>query len=111
MAVAPDPFSDADPHVMAAVRTAARWLVDAGYVVDEVVPPGLRAATDLWHRLVINEERRGLAPAIKQYGDDRSRYNLECHMAYAPHLDGDQVLAAFEDRQGVIRAWQVFMER
>ena len=111
VALAPDPFGDADPHVAAAVRLAGRWLADAGYVVDEVLPPDLHGAGELWHSLVINEERRGLAPAIKQYGDDRSRYNLDCHMAYAQRLDGDQVLAAFEDRLGAIRAWQVFMER
>src|SRR6185312_1709500 len=52
-----------------------------------------------------------LAPQIRAYGDAKSRYNLDCHMAYAPKLDGDQVLARFEQRLAIVQAWQVFQER
>ena len=111
VALVPNPFGDADPHVAAAVRAAGHALAAAGYVVEEVVPPRLGEAADIWHRLVINEERRVLAPAIRQYGDDKSRYNLECHIAYAPLLDSDQMFATFEQRLGMIRTWQLFMEQ
>lgn len=111
VAIAPSPFGDEAPEVVAAVRTAGRWLSEAGYAVEEVEPPRLAEAADIWHRLVINEERRGLAPLIRKFGDARSRYNLDCHLAYAPELDGDQVLACFEQRLGTIRAWQLFQER
>ena len=72
---------------------------------------GLAEAQDLWHRLVINEERRVLAPMIRKFGDARSRYNLDCHIAYAPELDGDAVLACFEQRLAIMRAWQLFQEK
>ena len=111
VAIAPSPFGDEEPEVVAAVKAAGRWLSEAGFAVEEVEPPRLAEAADVWHRLVINEERRGLAPLIRKFGDDRSRYNLECHIAYAPELDGDAVLACFEQRLGIIRAWQLFMER
>jgi amidase len=52
-----------------------------------------------------------LASAIKQFGDTRSRYSLDCHFAFAPQLDGDQVLACFEQRLAIMRAWQQFQER
>lgn len=110
VALVPDPFGDADRHVSEAVRAAGRWLAEAGYAVEEVAPPQLFEAAEVWHRLVINEERRTLAPLIRQFGDDRSRYNVECHLAYAPKLDGDQVLACFEQRMAIIRAWQLFQE-
>ena len=61
--------------------------------------------------MVINEERRVLAPLIRKFGDAKSRYNVECHIAYAPMLDGDQVLACFEQRLAIVRAWQLFQER
>ncbi|MCC8984896.1 amidase family protein, partial [Bradyrhizobium acaciae] len=86
-------------------------LAEAGFAVEETAPPRLAEAADLWHRLVINEERRVLAPMIRKFGDDRSRYNLEGHIAYAPELDGDQVLACFEQRLSIVRAWQLFQER
>ncbi|MCP1971689.1 amidase [Bradyrhizobium elkanii] len=111
VAIAAAPFGDEAPEASAAVRAAGRWLAEAGFAVEETVPPRLAEAADLWHRLVINEERRVLAPMIRKFGDDRSRYNLECHIAYAPELDGDQVLACFEQRLAIVRAWQLFQER
>jgi len=111
VAIAPAPFGDEAPEVSAAVRTAGHWLADAGFAVEEIEPPRLAEAADLWHRLVINEERRSLAPAIRKFGDAKSRYNLDCHIAYAPQLDGDQVLACFEQRLAIVRAWQLFQER
>ena len=111
VAIAPSPFGDEAPEVVAAIKTAGRWLADAGFVVEEISPPRLGEAADLWHRLVINEERRALAPQIRAYGDARSRYNLDCHIAYAPVLDGDQILACFEQRLAIVRAWQLFQER
>jgi amidase len=111
VAIAPSPFGDEAPEVIEAVRAAGKWLAEAGFAVEEVMPPKLAEAADVWHRLVINEERRALAPLIRKFGDARSRYNLDCHIAYAPELDGDQVLACFEQRLGIIRAWQLFQER
>jgi amidase len=111
VAIVPDPFGDTAPEVSDAVRAAGRWLAEAGYVVEETQPPRLGEAADLWHRLVINEERRFLAPAIRKYGDKKSQRNLDDHVAYAPHLDGDQVLACFEQRLRMIRDWQLFMAR
>jgi amidase len=111
VAIAPSPFGDEAPEVVAAVKAAGRWLAEAGYAVEEIAPPRLAEAADIWHRLVINEERRALAPLIRQFGDARSRYNVECHIAYAPKLDGDEVLAYFEQRLAIIRAWQLFQQR
>jgi len=111
VAIAPSPFGDETPEVIAAVKEAGKWLEEAGFAVEEIVPPRLGEAADVWHRLVINEERRALAPLIRKFGDAKSRYNLDCHIAYAPELDGDGVLACFEQRLGIIRAWQLFQER
>lgn len=111
VAIAPSPFGDEAPEVVEAVRAAGRWLARAGFAVEEIAPPDLAEAADLWHRLVINEERRALAPLIRKFGDAKSRYNVDCHIAYAPRLDGDEVLACFERRLGIVRAWQLFQER
>lgn len=111
VAIAPSPFGDETPEVVAAVKEAGKWLEEAGFAVEEIAPPRLAEAADVWHRLVINEERRALAPLIRKFGDAKSRYNLDCHIAYAPELDGDGVLACFEQRLGIIRAWQLFQER
>lgn len=111
VAIVPNPFGSTAPEVRDAVLAAGRWLADSGYVVEEVVPPRLMEASDLWHGIVVNEERRSLAPAIHKFGDYRSRYNVDAHIAYAPVYDGDQVLALFEKRLGLMREWQIFMAR
>ncbi|MBS0517656.1 MAG: amidase family protein [Proteobacteria bacterium] len=111
VAIAPDPCGDAEPEVSAAVRAAGRALAEAGYEVIEQTPPRLQEAADLWHRLVVNEERRTLVPAIRAYGDEKSRRNVDAHLRYAPLLDGDGILAAFETRLSLMRDWQLFLAR
>ncbi|MBS0224330.1 MAG: amidase family protein [Proteobacteria bacterium] len=111
VAIAPDPFGDTAPEVSAAVREAGRRLAEAGYVVGEKVPPRLGEAADLWHRLVVNEERRALAPAIRAFGDAKSRRNIDGHLRHAPALDGDGILEAFGTRLSLMRDWQLFFEQ
>lgn len=110
-AIAPTPFDDMAPDVSEAVRATGRWLAAAGYVVEEISPPRLAEAADLWHRLVVNEERYGLVPAIRQYGDAKARRNIDAHLAYAPQLTADEILAGFGDRLSLMRDWQLFFER
>src|SRR5262249_16388929 len=74
VAIAPCPFGDEAPEMVAAVKAVGQWLSDAGFAVEEIAPPHLAEAADIWHRLVINEERRALAPLIRKFGDARSRY-------------------------------------
>jgi len=111
VAIAPDPFGDTAPEIVAAVRDAGRRLADAGYVVVEQVPPRLGEAADLWHRLVVNEERRALVPGIRAYGDAKSQRNIDGHLRHAPVLDGDGILDAFGIRLSLMRDWQLFFER
>src|SRR6185437_3351291 len=48
-----------DPAVQTAVTTAARWLEDAGYHVEETVPPHFEEAARLFFSLVRTEEQAG----------------------------------------------------
>jgi amidase len=45
--------SGIENHVAAGVRQAAQLLSAAGYAVEEVEPPAIAEATDLWAQLVI----------------------------------------------------------
>ena len=111
VAIAPDPFGDTAPEVIAAVREAGRRLADAGYVVSETAPPRLGEAADLWHRLVVNEERRAMVASIRAFGDAKSQRNIDGHLRHAPTLDGDGVLEGFGTRLSLMRDWQLFFER
>jgi amidase len=111
VAIAPDPFGDTAPEVVAAVREAGRRLADAGYGVVETLPPRLGEAADLWHRLVVNEERRALVPSIRAFGDAKSQRNIDGHLRHAPTLGGDGILEGFGTRLSLMRDWQLFFER
>ncbi len=111
IAIVPNPFGETAQEVSDAIRAAGRWLADAGYIVEETAPPRLMDANDLWHGIVINEERRSFAATVHKFGDHRSRYNIDAHLDYAPRYDGDEVLGLFEKRLGLMREWQLFMDR
>jgi len=111
VAIAPTPFDDVEPAVSDAIRKAGRWLANAGYAVEEVTPPHLQEAADLWHRLVINEERRFLLPAMREHGDEACQRCMDGHLDYAPEVDADGILQGLSRRLSLVRAWQLFLEQ
>ena len=57
------------PAVNDALDTAARWLTDAGYVVEEIELPLLEEAYRLWYLLAM-EEFRQIMPLVEEIGDE-----------------------------------------
>jgi amidase len=70
------------PAVREALDTAARWLEDAGYPVEEVELPVLEEAWRLWWLLAL-EEFRQLLPLVTEMGDDAIRRAAEHYFAVA----------------------------
>ena len=101
----------ADPAVVVAVRQAGAWLVDAGYVVEEVEPPSLAEAHALWNLIGNDEARKFMWPAIEQFGDEGVRRSFGWMLADSPVLDHAEHLKAFAKRSTLIRRWQLFLER
>lgn len=101
----------ADPAVVAAVRQAGAWLADAGYVVEEVEPPSLAEAHELWNLIANDEARQFMWPAIEQFGDEGVRRSFGWMLADSPVLDHRAHLQAFAKRSTLIRRWQLFLQR
>ena len=57
------------PAVNDALDTAARWLTDAGYFVEEIELPLLEEAYRLWYLLAM-EEFRQIMPLVEEIGDE-----------------------------------------
>ena len=111
VAIAPSPFGDEAPEVVEAVESRGPMarpcrLRRRGNRATRS-RGGRRSLASAGHQ----RGTRALAPLIRKFGDAKSRYNVDCHIAYAPRLDGDEVLACFERRLGIVRAWQLFQER
>ncbi len=101
----------ADPAVVAAVRQAGAWLAEAGYLVEEVEPPSLAEAHELWKLIANDEARLFMWSAIEQFGDEGVRRSFGWMLDDSPVLDHAAHLKAFAKRSTLVRRWQQFMER
>lgn len=105
------PGIPADDAVVEAVHQAARWLEDAGCVVEEVVPPRFDEAFELWLKLVTNEAQSGLEETIQAYGDDAIRTAFRSQRRLTPPLDLTGYMSALAQRTALLREWQARFER
>ncbi len=101
----------ADEAVSAAIMQAARWLEDAGCVVEEVAPPRFQEATDLWLALTMNKLAAGLGDIIEQHGDDAVRAAIGTQRRQTAAMDLAGYMNALSLRTTLLREWQQFFER
>jgi amidase len=101
----------ADPAVVAAVRQAGAWLADAGYTVEEVEPPSLAEAQELWSLVGNDEARLFMWPAVEQLGDEGVRKSFGWMLGTTPPLSHADHLKAMAKRATLLRRWQLFLER
>ncbi|WP_118134239.1 amidase [Oceanicella sp. SM1341] len=99
-----------DPVVSAAIRRAAGWLSDAGYEVEEVAPPSLDEATELWIQVLGNEMLGGMLDAIHAQGDDRLRNFVGLMTDRVKPLERAEFITAFSSRNTLLRRWLGFFE-
>jgi amidase len=100
-----------DPVVQSAVTTAARLLEDAGYQIEEIVPPRFEEAARLFFSLVRTEEQTGTTRAIEQLGDDALRRARASTMAYGTDLGFAGYVKALGRRASILREWLQFFEQ
>ncbi|QND72873.1 amidase family protein [Tardiphaga robiniae] len=112
VAMSVDPFGrGVHPSVEDSVRTAARCLTNAGYLVEEVQLPRISEAADLWTLLAMNDSRRALLPAVLAYGDAATQHVLQTMLHNTPQVDLDSYTEGLERRTTILREWLIFLER
>ncbi|MEU6408135.1 amidase [Microbispora sp. NPDC046933] len=77
------------PSVNDALDTAARWLIDAGYEVEELELPLLGEAARLWH-LLLAEDMRPLLPGMLELGGEATGVNMTHFYEAAAELWGEK---------------------
>ena len=98
------------PAVAAAIRQAAGWLAEAGYVVEEKEPPDFMAAVDAWRTILGTETRIGMLPMIEKYGDKAVRHMARYFDKLTPSLNLPSFGKALASRSTLLRAWMLFFE-
>ncbi|KVL42606.1 amidase [Burkholderia territorii] len=105
------PGVPSDPVVVDAVQQAARWLEEAGCIVEEAQPPRFAEACALWLDLVTNEARSGLGDVIMQHGDAAIRTAFASQRNLATPLDLAGYMNGLARRTALLRDWQQFFAR
>ncbi|MCX7567992.1 amidase family protein [Sulfitobacter sp. F26169L] len=109
LTVAPDglPVSE---HVEAALRDAAKRLQDAGWIVEEVACPPMRAAAAINEHLWMTETGIAADALIEQEGDADAQFVYAQMKSRIKALDVEGMLTTLQSRVSLIRSWQQFME-
>jgi amidase len=98
-----------------ALDRAARWLTDAGYVVEEVELPLLTEAYRLWYLLCM-EEFRQIMPLVEEVGDEGMKAAAAGYYAVSSEWWGSRpsltdYMNGYARRGTLIRMLGEFMER
>lgn len=102
------------PAVNEALDTAAAWLTEAGYVVEEVDLPLLEEAYRLWYLLAM-EEFRQIMPLVEEIGDEGMKRAAATYYAAAEGWWGespglDAYMNGYARRGTLIGRLQAFMQ-
>ncbi|MBR8043080.1 amidase family protein [Burkholderia cenocepacia] len=99
------------PEVEAALRDAARRLVDAGWTVDEIddTPP-MREAALLQEQLWLGDGFDALANAAEQDGDPGAAAVIAAVRGKVRDLPADVISRALVRRTTLTREWRLFLD-
>jgi amidase len=83
-------------------------LEDAGYEVVETAPPMLEEFFSLWKRVGVLDMMLGLVRMLPQIDDSGLTAAMTNWTSTFPEASGDTFLKGLQDRDMVMRAWNVF---
>jgi len=108
VAVVTDPAGQGvSPQVAGGVRRAADALAAAGYAIEEVEPPDVARAAEVWQHILGTDLRimwQLMAPLVS---DDANLF-MRTFLDGNPEIDGPTYMQAFVARQALCRAWAEF---
>lgn len=112
VAVTTDPGGlGCDPTIAAGVRRAAELLAAAGCVVDEVEPPSVVEAHELWGTLLSAETRTMVLPFARTLLAPDALTVIEHLIGGFPEVDLGGYMEALARRTRVAREWATFLDR
>lgn len=97
-------------QVLSGVKNAGAMLGNAGYMVEEAVPPDLEEAADIWRVVCLGELVMLLEPAVKDIIGPALQRAFECYRQIVPGIKPEMILDALARRRGVLRNWLEFFQ-
>lgn len=110
VAVVTDPSpGGVDPAVEAGIRRAADALRDGRYPVEELEPPDVAGAAQVWAQLVSVQIRK-MEPVVRPLMSERAQEFLSRALEVLPAVDLALFASAAMRRDGLLRVWSQFLE-
>jgi amidase len=103
------PGGTVDPAISDAVRRAADALANAGYDPVEVCPPRYEEAIEVWARFIMGDYASVLGELRPMMGADGLAFLNEFNKSVPPLETTAAMSRLFAQRDGVARAWSMFM--
>jgi amidase len=100
----------ADPQVVEGLRIAARTLEDAGYVVEELEPPGVEEACRTLLDMLNTPDVRALWTTTAPMLPDDTRRFLTDFQSVAGEVSAVGGFRSLVGRSSLLRAWSAFQE-
>ena len=100
-----------EPAIAEGVRKAARTLAGAGCVVEEIDPPAVAEAHDLWGGLLATESRAMVLPLMGQLLSGDALAIFEYLVESFPGTDLAGHVEGLARRNRVARDWALFLEK
>jgi amidase len=97
--------------VVSGVQRAAEALRDAGYEVNEVDPPRVADARDVWRTMLFSEIAVALWPALELVASRDALRFLQLAIEGTPEPDLARYIQAFVTRAAIAREWAEFQRR
>lgn len=110
LALAPDDMP-LDRRVRDALIGAARTLEEAGWTVDEIPCPPMRAAAEVNALLWMAETRFAAQALIERENEPDSRFVFQQMTRAVGPIDLDTVMRALQARATLMREWDLFLQR
>lgn len=112
VAMTTDPgLGGVDAGVAEGVRRAGAMLSAAGYQVEQVEPPAVNQAADLWTSLIAADVRLAFLPAMEKLAGRDALEFMRYFLEQVPESTLDGYLGALAERNNIARQWTVFAER
>ena len=100
-----------DDDVRTALRDSSLRLTDAGWQVDEVACPPMRAAAAINAKLWMLEMTYGAPGMVAKEGNKDALFVYEQMARDAGNVTLDDLMTIMQERSGLIREWQVFLAK
>ena len=99
------------PEVAAALETARDALVDAGYAVEEALPPDVEEIGEIGYRTLMGEVKALMGPDIEALGSATLNAIFAEYYRQFPPYEGTELLQMMARRSHFTRQWSLFQER